>query len=554
MAGDPRLDRAVTVSVEGMAVAELLERLSAKTGIALAAAPDLGQEKVIAFGRNRPLRELLADLATLFNNRWRREKRGGELRYVMDRDAAARQHEELLVRAELERLLARFQAQLQALPLTPAELAAQPREGLSNAFLSDPDMRPALELAALLDSRQRERLLSRGRLSIPLAALGGPHRDKVRDLLGRRLAAEQAFFDSPEGQALGPKLTAMRRGFADIEKGAVRFRAHRTGGYRLVGMEVGTRRFDAQVREKEGGGDSLVMSGWPIALLETSEAWLLPPHGNPYTGEPVAAAAMPAVEAIRQAGATRALGDRLRHLARATGRPVLADFYRCPPVARPVGAAAGTPVEERMAALDAVCRPAGYLWWMRGETLLLRKRDWYTQRLYEVPDTWLTAVTGRLRAQEGRLTFGDLYRLLELTERQLVGLTSLAEAHAEDTDQIVGLPELLAVLRAGTPANAPVLHGQPSAAERRRSTVTFERLNAAQRRLLPAFLAEQDRHTSPEDALGFGVLVYTLASQKPADGLRVTVEWTLASEPTRVVWLPLPAAVPDDRRESAIVD
>src|SRR4051812_11617631 len=71
-AGEPRAAQKVTVSAEGLPVTELLALLAQKTGISLSAAPEVADDKVIVFGPACPLREILADIAALFNDRWER--------------------------------------------------------------------------------------------------------------------------------------------------------------------------------------------------------------------------------------------------------------------------------------------------------------------------------------------------------------------------------------------------------------------------------------------------------------------------------------------------
>ena len=65
LAGDPRLDARVAVSVEGMAVADALDLLSRKTGIPVSARGEIGDEKIVAFSQPRSLRALLSDVAAL---------------------------------------------------------------------------------------------------------------------------------------------------------------------------------------------------------------------------------------------------------------------------------------------------------------------------------------------------------------------------------------------------------------------------------------------------------------------------------------------------------
>src|SRR5712692_8092811 len=94
LADDTRLARQVRVTVEGLPVSDLLAQLSTKVGVTLTADAETGDDKVIVFGPARPLRELLADLAALFNDRWERRKaKNGVVSYRLIRTFSARQLE-----------------------------------------------------------------------------------------------------------------------------------------------------------------------------------------------------------------------------------------------------------------------------------------------------------------------------------------------------------------------------------------------------------------------------------------------------------------------------
>src|SRR5260370_5041171 len=73
-AGDERAQQKVAVTVEGLPVGELLGLFTEKTGIALSAEVEIAETKIVASGPTRPLRELLDDLAALFNATWVRHK------------------------------------------------------------------------------------------------------------------------------------------------------------------------------------------------------------------------------------------------------------------------------------------------------------------------------------------------------------------------------------------------------------------------------------------------------------------------------------------------
>ena len=100
--------------------------------------------------------------------------------------------------------------------------------------------------------------------------------------------------------------------------------------------------------------------------------------------------------------------------------------------------------------MDALCRHEGYLWWTRADgTLLFRKRDWYEQRQYEVPDRWLSETAQRIKAQNNVPTLADFLRVRDLTARQILGMNSLhigpnysySEVETAGTRELLGFLE-----------------------------------------------------------------------------------------------------------------
>ena len=150
LADDARLAQKIRVSVEGLPVSDLLAQLAAKTGVALAAEPDIGDDKVIVFGPARPLRDLLADLAALFNDRWESKRtRDGEIRYRLYRTVAARQLEATFARRTTEQQMARLERLVSGLDMKPEELA-RPENRDIQWYAADRKRRFAVTLYRLL--------------------------------------------------------------------------------------------------------------------------------------------------------------------------------------------------------------------------------------------------------------------------------------------------------------------------------------------------------------------------------------------------------------------
>jgi hypothetical protein len=556
--GDSRLLLNVAVRAEGLSINDLFVLLSKQTGIELSASRDTGEEKVLLFSPVRPLRELLADLAALFNDRWERKVAvRRDTRYILTRDLRARQYDARLLHATTERMMAQLDAQVRALAETPEQMARRSEHDPIRVFLGEDAMgRVGTIFFAALSRVQREALFARRRLDIPFAMLSPEQQEPLRKAFAERIAAEEELVkQNPELFAGRP--TPVRKP-EDLEQGTLRFRVQPTGGFVSVGMSLGRPPMLARVTVDEAGRTVYSTSGWPISLLDSRTGWLLPPHGNPYTRAPVPGdASLPAVEAARGAALEKAWPDRLRRLAEASGLAVMADYYRGKPLARPPDVPDTTKsADTPTAALDALCQRDGCLWWMRGKTLLLRKRDWYRQRLYEVPDRWMLALIERLKIQSGIPTYADVARLLELTTDQIVGLNSLqGGSYVEDAEMLAGLPELLAIVTASPKGlTAPLTTGSPTADGLDRITLMYSDLAPRQRALLPAFLEAQDPPFPEAEVMGFSARLFCSSDKPQTNGLGylsvpVRVEWSFGDlSSSWHVTLFLPASLPDDRR------
>jgi hypothetical protein len=218
-----------------------------------------------------------------------------------------------------------------------------------------------------------------------------------------------------------------------------------------------------------------------------------------------------------------------------------------------------TPAAPAVTALDAFCRPQGYLWWNRGKTLLLRKRDWYTQRLYEVPDRWVSGLIERLKAEKGVLTIDDVLSLHQLTTNQIAGLNGRMGIHS-DRLAMSGLRELLAVVAAipgdkSRPLYSGGIGGNVSPAQ---IALMPDPRDSGQRPLLNDFLQAWPRRITPAEIQpgDFGFILQ--ADNRPEFGgnqVRAGIHiYGGKGSISFGYWIALPLALPDDRRDKTQVE
>jgi beta-lactamase regulating signal transducer with metallopeptidase domain len=426
---DPALKQKVLISAEGVPMIDLLALVAQKTGVQIKADGFTADDKIILFGPSRPLKDSMADMAALFNDTWLHSKNGSRHTYRLTRNPRAREYEETVAGEMRRRILIQMDEHVRALNETPEQLAKRPQGDAIRQTLADKEGRNATSIFALLTPAQRLQLIDRWKVALPVSMLSPVQKDGIENLFHGRLFEQEP---APGASDAGIPVTQIQR--AEMDQHDLTFSILKASGVdrQSTNMEI--------YLTAPTGMNRQVMN------LRTDARFVLAAHGNPYTGAKVRPEALPAAQNMPGREAS-AWVDRLHSLAEKTGLSVMADYYRSKSVLVPAeedGAADGPPSIQ---SLDTFCKPEGYLWWNRGKTLLFRKRDWYNQQLYEVPDRWILERVRRLKERKNRLTYADIISLEELTTNQIAGLNE-SLGKPSDRLQVMGLRELLAVIAA----------------------------------------------------------------------------------------------------------
>ncbi|HLJ56106.1 MAG TPA: hypothetical protein VKT77_13790, partial [Chthonomonadaceae bacterium] len=493
LGSEPKFDRKVEVAAEGVPVGDLLATISKKTGLALRADPGVADDKIVLFGPPRPLRAVLGDIAAVYNDSWRHYTNVEKVeQYVLYREPKAFRYENGLVQALAARRMAKLDQQVAALDENEAQFARRPEMDWVRRNFAKPILhgRTATRLYSLLDAGQKQALFAQGYLNVSFAATGETTKKTVRQAFEEAVGG--LVKENERVQQENPNVHIVIDDPQNLAQYGVRFNLHHENNAGLSALVV----------QIILGKASYMTMG----EFDADSQWLLPAHGNPYDRRPVAAGAeLPAEADTLAAARIRDWIDALHALADRTGRPILADYYRAPALVKPLpddsaapasravqgaippidadfittpahpaasgtgragGATGAARAPRASAALDMLCEPAGYLWWVAdGGALLLRKRDWYEQQRYEPSDRWMRDVAARVARQKGVPTYGDLGALLALTPAQLAGLNNLLAGGGgtpDDVDTIAGVPELLRVASALTDPAAPIFVGDLS--------------------------------------------------------------------------------------------
>lgn len=565
-AGDPRLKQDVAVHAEGIPVSDLLKALSRKTGVSLQADPYVADDKVIAFSPARSLRATLLDLATLYNDDWEERKLpDGKMRYTLVRRSKAQRYEDDLEKQVTNRAKMMLDAQVKALGESPQDFAKRPPTDRIRQNLEAPLLhgRQATRLYSLLSPEQKDFLFANGFLNISFASSSAEQQGMAREAFNETIATLKLIDEAQ--RANNPDVHMVIDTPEMLPRHGLRFRLTHTNNAGL----------SAEVLQVILGANTFMTMG----SFESRDQWLLPAHGNPYLPkEKLDTAALPDAKLSLDAVPKTAWIDRLSALAEAGHRPIFADYYRSPALLHELGSAPalkpGEPAPDpNVAALDTLCRPSGFLWWTHSGTLLMRKRDWYTQRRYETPDRWLRAMTQRLEKQKNQPTYGDLYQLLELTPKQISGLNAalssagtVSEDALIDLDNQEGLHEMLRLIQVAyaAPMNMPL--GVPNQIIRSQAGVDGGPAPQVVP-MLTAFLNALRLEPSPENLRDFSVLLYAYtpemlkAAQNPTpQNMPIHIDWKLGADNGILnsaahhwgLWLPL--RVPYDRSDKTRIE
>jgi hypothetical protein len=558
LANDPRLQTRLRLSAPGISLRELLPHISKATGASLTVAPAVADEKVILFGPAQPAWETLEDLAALLDLRWERTGNAATT-YRLTRAPQATQRIAALQLASAQRVQALVDEHAAALAETPEQFNRRPARDRTRKILEITEFRTATVFYSLLSNRQKEELFTRKQLRFTLESLGPRLQAPLQHIYLERVDQEEQFYNSAEGQEALRKATSVhRRRREDLERNSFRIEALRADGEISVGINLGSAPTVASTTVDENGNQSFATSGWPVTLIDTAQLWLLPTHGNPYRSSELDRAA---VESFSRAATEKSGGewvDRLRALAETTGKPVLADYYRGAfinhPPAQPPADASATTDEQR---LDRFSAGTQYLWWTRGSTLLLRKRDWYDQRTYEVPDAWLARIAERLAAQNGAVTTADLPLIAELTPAQAAGLNALAQGggvyDSGDGEAFQQLRALAAGALRLRNRPLPVVDGQSTSAP---LTLTLADFSLAQKRIIAEIGLRMGWLLTPDELQAFRLQISANARKSAAGVQYVPIRFHCEFGPTHRLTsrVHLPLSIPHDRRTHLVVE
>jgi hypothetical protein len=450
---DGRLAREVTLAQKAIALSDLCDHLRSETGIRLAAGASVADEKVTVFCRKRPLREVMRQLSRPFGYLWLRSGKSGDYRYELVQDLKSQLMEEELrnrdrnaaliaLHEEMERYrpyihLSPDEALAASRTATPAEKPLLERLGghlwapIQMYFRLSPGDTAALRAGRAVTFRQDA---EPGQPPLPPDVARGAlqsHRDvRLRDDPDD---PERPQFGNAESLPDGVPPVSYPRARARVD---VMLRHLELGRYTMngnCGVHIGTQGttrgaelasgVSPAVRNPENARQNARWSQDADLRARVS----LTPQPGPRT----------APAAGRSPGSTSDLkvtsADVLEALHRASGRPIVADYYTRLYPAEQLAVHSIRLFDALNRLADTMClrwsREKGSPW------LQLRSASYYDDRMKEVPNRLLPHWAAA-RRQRGHLTLDDLCEIVQLTDAQLN-----SDTMAEGARELFGLQE-----------------------------------------------------------------------------------------------------------------
>jgi hypothetical protein len=150
LADDTRLGKPVDLRMKRASLSEVLAALQRGTGARMTATADIADEPALVFVAGQPTREVMRQLALLFNFRWRRTGKPGGYRYDLYEDTASRREEAALLAEGQGRIIAALQNEVRL----SLELIKNPRDEVARQE-PGPGTPPEQALGRLLEGDTR---------------------------------------------------------------------------------------------------------------------------------------------------------------------------------------------------------------------------------------------------------------------------------------------------------------------------------------------------------------------------------------------------------------
>jgi Putative zinc-finger len=598
---DARLAREVTLRQKATALADLCERLRSDTGIPLTAGQSVADEKVTVFCEKLPLRDVMRQLSRPFGYAWLRSGKPGEYKYELVQDLRSQLLEEELRNRDRNEALLALDREIQRYR---PYLGLTPDEALARSRTAAPAEKKLLETMAsygwgavqmYVRLSAQDLAAMRAGQTLTFSAVPEPGQRPLPPELGRGMLqpfrdwyvarSEKGYGSVPDSEFPGAlAVPAVPEARAKIDLRIVQGELGRMGLWAetyclmLKPGGQGASGLGSNADEKVSAVNPTVLTVEnaaanaalarepalrPRVTLRPQPSCLgdLSPQPPPRSGEgePSGTPAVPpkprfpsplrggAGGEVPQAPKVTS-ADVLEALHRATGLPIVADYYTR--LSKPETVT--VPNRPLFDALNQVADAMRLRWRWDGTWLQFRSASYYHDRLKEVPNRLLSRWVAA-RRQHGILTLDDLVEIAQLPDAQLDGGDM-----AEGARLCLGLTEWDLARNGNLRPNLRYLAGFTP--EQRQETMTatglpFTRMSLAQQQQFIAYVLSDAPLQSLEDLAGATLRVeyshsgeFQWGKLHRGDYLRWVVPMTPGAQGRRVVRPP----VRERTREAAL--
>jgi hypothetical protein len=419
-----------SIAWQNVTVKQALRRLAGHRQKPLEVRPDIQEEKIFAFSKDRTTAEVTKDIANLLGGTWRAipniEKPES---YLLTKTFEANRREEAFwayLKSQAVAPYRKLMGYLKEDPETFRKLEAKANEqggqpedpALQNGnlfYLRNAPNRTALALLCSLSDDQIFEGMKQGRLFLSARSLSLAQQQAVQGLTqfaGNLLAIS----DPTEKQARARETIQFGNEMGiwlylplDPLKGDVPQFGFGFGGMQYIGMSGGTSSDNVCTYFQERGNPYIALPPRRIPQYRELEGKVFP------------------AEIDTSAWNNATWGEVVGTLAKHLPFPLYSDSFAFLPTPQdrgnlPLVDLANKPLSK---ALDILCNRYHYLWWYQDGAILFRSRSWLLEKRYEVPNSTLTLLEKQLKAK-GRLDNEGINALAELTPQQLEGLEVLS--------------------------------------------------------------------------------------------------------------------------------
>lgn len=427
---DTRLARRVLVRCEETPLSGVLRRLQEQTGVLLRAEGGAGDERLVAFVPGSPLHEVMASIADLHRLRWRRGEVGGKAAYILYKDRLDAQAEETLRQKGFRQALEELKVQLEE--KRAARTSSSPRYASALAIQNF-----YLQLIPTL----WERLFQEGFLSIPVRSLPDAQRAKLVEPLKTYLIdnrQEQIEVNAhvveafrKQGREVPKRLLEEPPPASQPDDCTFILTLNLANGVQVyAGLRTGNGTtstfFEGKARSLQTLGLNLYQDRGLRPFDQQAQVW---PRQVPERF------ARPMEAAPGDNRFERLWSEKLARFSDATGIAVYSDLYpradrtageRSPRNESPLpkGADAQTVLDQLCGDPLAKTRDAEpgatSVWWHRGDTALIRSRNWLWASQTVLPAALVERLETQMRARQP-LNPAEVPVLASLTLPQVQG-------------------------------------------------------------------------------------------------------------------------------------